>query len=262
VKPGGPPVLLLHGQPGGAADWDGVIAELRGRADAIAVDRPGWDRTSRALDLEGNARAALAVLDAHGVRRATVAGHSLGAAIAAWLAATHPDRVAALVLAAPAANLASLYPFDRWLAAPLVAELASATMMGGLGLALSVPRLRRRIAAGAGVDPAYLTAARDGLLHRSAWRAYVSEQRTLIRDLPLLESRLGAITAPTTILTGSEDRVVPPMAARTLLGQIGGARLVQSERAGHLLPQRHPKLVADVIAAALNDQSGSTLGRA
>jgi pimeloyl-ACP methyl ester carboxylesterase len=245
-------VLLLHGQPGSARDWQGVITALRGRAEAIAIDRPGWDGRRPALDLGGNARAALAELDARGVARAMIAGHSLGAAIAAWLAALHPDRVAGLVLAAPAANVASLYPADRWLAAPVAGELASAAALGGLGLALSVPRLRNRIATATGIQPSYLKAARRSLLEPAAWRAYVAEQRWLIRDLPALEARLGAICAPTTILVGAADRIVPPEASRKLATQIDGARLVVHERAGHLLPQRNPDLVADAIVAALD----------
>jgi pimeloyl-ACP methyl ester carboxylesterase len=253
-------VLLLHGQPGAARDWQGVIAELRGRAEAIAIDRPGWDGHSRAVDLAGNAQAALATLDAGGTERAIVVGHSLGGAIAAWLAALHPDRVAGLVLAAPAANLASLYPADRWLAAPLVGELASAAAIGGLGMALSVPRLRGRIAAAAGIQPSYLRSARRALLAPAAWRAYLAEQRWLIRDLPELEAHLGAIRAPTTILVGAADRIVPPEASRALATQIEGARLVVRARAGHLLPQRNPALVADAIVAALDGIPSSTLG--
>src|ERR1700739_2954731 len=116
---GTPGVLFLHGQPGSAADWDGVIQRLGGRAVTVAIDRPGWDGVQPALDLDGNAQAALAALDARGLGQALVVGHSLGGAIAAWLAVMHPERVTALVLAAPAANLASLYPIDRWLAAPV-----------------------------------------------------------------------------------------------------------------------------------------------
>jgi pimeloyl-ACP methyl ester carboxylesterase len=253
-------VLLLHGQPGGARDWQGVITELGDRAEAIAIDRPGWDGHSRAVDLAGNAHAALAALDARGIQRATVAGHSLGGAIAAWLAALYPDRVAALVLAAPAANLASLYPADRWLAAPLVGELASVTALSGLGLALSIPRLRRRIAGAAGIQPNYRRTARRALLTPAAWRAYAAEQRWLIRDLPALERQLGAIRAPTTIVVGAADRIVPPEASRALATQIEGARLVVRARAGHLLPQRNPGLIADAIVAALDRTPSSTLG--
>ena len=91
-------------------------------------------------------------------------------------------------------------------------------------------------------------------------RAYASEQRTLIRDLPQLERRLADITAPTTILTGARDRIVPPRAARVLARQISGARLVVAPDAGHLLPHRAPELMADVILTALADCTASTLG--
>jgi pimeloyl-ACP methyl ester carboxylesterase len=60
---------------------------------------------------------------------------------------------------------------------------------------------------------------------------------------------LGEISAPTTIVAGSEDRVVPLSAARRLATQIHGAELVVVDRAAHLLPQQHPDRVAAVITA-------------
>ena len=252
-------VLLLHGQPGGGADWDAVVRRL-GRAETIASTRPGWTAGTRPLGLEGNARAALADLDARGIDRAVVVGHSLGAAVAAWLAAGQPERVAALVLVAPAANLAALYPLDRWLAAPVVGELASAVTVGSLGMGLTLAPLRRRIAQYSGIDEGYLRVARRTALRPSSWRTYASEQRTLVRDLPELQRRLATITAPTTILAGERDRIVPPRAARELARQIPGARLVIRARAGHLLPHRAPELVADAIVTALSTSSPATLG--
>ncbi|MGO9959817.1 MAG: alpha/beta fold hydrolase [Solirubrobacteraceae bacterium] len=267
LDPRGPSVLLLHGQPGTAADWDRVIARLGGEinggeingGEIIAFDRPGWDGRSRARDLEGNARAALNVLDAHGVDDAIVAGHSLGAAIAAWMAVLHADRVRALVLIAPAANLASLYPIDYWLAASRVGELASVLSLGGLGLALSPAPLRRQIAHATGLHAGYLQAARRVLLSPAAWRAYAIEQRALIGDLSTLERRLGEIAVPTTILIGTGDRIVPARAARVLAAQIPGARLESCPHAGHLLPQTQPDAVAAAIRAALHAPSRSGL---
>jgi pimeloyl-ACP methyl ester carboxylesterase len=245
-------VLLLHGQPGGLADWDGVIAGMNGRADVLALDRPGWDGVTRARDLAGNASAALAALDARGAQRAVVVGHSLGAAVAAWLAATRPDRVAALVLAAPAANLAALYAFDRWMAAPVAGDVAAAAILGGLGLALAVAPVRRRIARARQLDEGYLRGAGAAVRRPTAWRAYAAEQRALVRDLPELERRLDAIAAPTTIIAGTHDRVVPPRATEQLSRQIPGARLQHSARSGHLVPQRDPATVVAAIVAALS----------
>lgn len=257
-----PAVLLLHGQPGGAADWDRVVDHLRGRAVTVAIDRPGWDGATAARDLEGNARAALAALDARGLAQAVVVGHSLGGAIAAWLAAAAPDRVAALVLAAPAANQAALYPVDRWLAAPVAGEVAGSLTMAGVGLALTVPGVRRRIAAMTGIDESYLAFLRRAALRPGAWRAYATEQRALVRDLPRLEAQLGSISAPTTIVAGAGDRIVPTQAARELAEQIPGAQLLVSEHAGHMLPQRDPQLLADAILAALESCRPSTVNDA
>ncbi len=242
------PALLLHGQPGGARDWDAVASALGGRA--IAIDRPGWDGRSQPTDLAGNARAAVAALDARGIDRATVVGHSLGSAVAAWIAAHHPERVAALVLAAPAANADSLCALDRWLAAPVAGYAASVASLAGLGLALTAEPVRRRITRELAVEDGYLRAAAKRLLSPAVWRAFTIEQRALVRDLPALEDRLERISAPTTIVAGSADRLVPVAAARALAEQIDGAELIVLEQAGHLVQLQFPRRIAEIIAGA------------
>ncbi len=243
------PLLLLHGQPGSARDWDRVRAELPPTVAPIAIDRPGWDRQRPPASLDENALAAVAALDARDVDRAMVVGHSLGAAVAAWLAVNHPDRVSGLVLAAPAANAAALDWIDELLALPVAGALAGAVALSGVGLALTTPPLRRRIARELELDDDYLGAAARGLLTPGAWRAFATEQRALVREIPELEGRLGRIATPTTVVYGSADRIVPPHSARRLAGQIPGARIVVLEGAGHLLPQRRARQLAAVIAA-------------
>ncbi len=247
--PGGP-ILLLHGQPGSARDWDPVIGALGSKADAIAIDRPGWDGRTPPADLRGNAEAALVALDRAGVDGATVVGHSLGAGVAAWLAIAHPDRVRALVLVAPAANVEALEPVDRLLAAPVIGELAAAVTLGSIGLALAAPPLRRLITRAIGLDERYLASVGRESLAPAAWRAFVADQRAMVAGLPELDARLGEISAPATIVVGTADRVVPVAASRALSRQIPGARLVELERRGHLLPQRNADELAALIGAA------------
>jgi len=227
------PVLLLHGQPGAARDWDRVRAAIGSPPETIAIDRPGWDGGSAPSDLEGNARAALDALDAAGAERAVVVGHSFGGAVAAWLAATHEQRVRALVLAAPSANAASLQWLDRILA--------------GSGVALAARPLRARVARDLGLEEGYLRSAGRTLVAPRAWRAFFLEQRLLVRHLPGLEARLHTISAPTTVVIGTADRIVPPASARRLAEQIPGARLVELERANHLLPQQRAERLAEII---------------
>ena len=140
------PVLLLHGQPGAAAEWERVRASIGDGRLTLAFDRPGWDRRSAVRDLAGNASAARAVLDQAGADRATVVGHSLGAAIAAWLAWSSPERVGGLVLIAPAANVDSLSAGDYLMAAPVIGWLASIGAMAGGGLLLGAGPVRRWVA--------------------------------------------------------------------------------------------------------------------
>jgi pimeloyl-ACP methyl ester carboxylesterase len=244
------PVLLLHGQPGGAWDWDRVRAAIPSHLPTLAIDRPGWDGRRRPSDLEGNAEAALEALDAAGAERATVVGHSFGGAVAAWLASSHPQRVRALVLVSPAANCASLYRMDYLMAAPVAGFVASVATLGGLGLSLTAGPVRRRLAGALGLDDRYLQAAARVLRSPEAWRAYAAEQRVLVGDLPALEARLERITAPTTIVAGTADWVVPTASVRRLARQIAPAELVLVDDAGHLLPQQAPERLADLIGAA------------
>jgi pimeloyl-ACP methyl ester carboxylesterase len=248
------PVLLLHGQPGAASDWNRVREAIGDRARTIAIDRPGWNGRAGPSDLEGNANAALAALDAAGAARAVVVGHSFGGAVAAWLAASHPARVRALVLSAPSANAESLRWVDRLLATPGLGFVVGAAALAGSGAALAAQPLRTRVARELELDEGYLRSASSMLLAPKAWWAFFSEQRLLFRDVPALETRLGEIAVPTTVVIGTADRIVPVSSARRLTQQVADARLVELERANHLLPQQRAGRLAEII---LETDSGS-----
>ena len=192
-------VLLLHGQPGGIRDWDRVIAALGADLDVIAEYRPGWDGVNPPLDLRGNAEDAIAKLDRHGVDRAVIVGHSLGAGVAAWIAVLHPERVRALVLASPGANSLALDWFDRVLASTVVGPALSAVLLASVGGALASSSVRRVLDRRLGLGDPFMRAGSRMLLRPTAWRSFVFEQRALFRDLPALEARLGQISAPTTV---------------------------------------------------------------
>jgi pimeloyl-ACP methyl ester carboxylesterase len=195
-------------------------------------------------------QSAVSALDAEGIERATVVGHSLGGAVAAWLAAEHPERVSALVLAAPSVNNASLNRLDMLLAAPVMGPLLSSSVLAGAGVALRTDVLRQRVALGLGLDEPYLRHVARALLRPATWRAFASEQRMLIRELPALERRLPSLATPTTVVSGTADRIVSPASARQLATQIPGAELVQIRGATHLLPQQRPAELAEIIVRA------------
>lgn len=95
-----PAVLLVHGVTASHRSWDLVVPRLPD-ARVIAPDLRGRGRSSRVAGGGGLARHAddlEAVLDATGVSRATVVGHSMGAFIALVFGDRHPDRVDGIVL--------------------------------------------------------------------------------------------------------------------------------------------------------------------
>jgi pimeloyl-ACP methyl ester carboxylesterase len=251
-------VLLLHGQPGSARDWDAVVAALSNRARPVVITRPGWDGRTRTSTLEGNAEAAVRALDLAQVPRAVVVGHSLGGAVAAWLAAARPERVAALVLVAPSANREALVPADHLLASPLVGDALGAAALALGGTVLAVGGLRRLVARELGVKDSYLQGWTTMLASPRTWRSFVAEQRMLIGELPQLEGRLADIRAPTTVVAGTADRIVPIRSARRLVEQIPGARLVALRGAHHLVHQQRPDQLAQIILSVSGSGVGSS----
>jgi pimeloyl-ACP methyl ester carboxylesterase len=123
-------LVLLHGQPGSAADWVQVAARLPPQLHAVAADRPGYGSSELpAAGFAANARAVLDDLDARSIQRAVLVGHSYGGGVALSAASLAPHRVEAVVL------LASVGPgcvngWDRLLAAPGAGELCALVAWG------------------------------------------------------------------------------------------------------------------------------------
>lgn len=101
----GPPVVLIHGYAGDLTSWAFNIPALAAHAPVIAMDLPGHGGSDKNVGdgaLATLAKAVAGALGVLGVDRAHLVGHSLGAAVAARLAADAPERVASLTLIAPA----------------------------------------------------------------------------------------------------------------------------------------------------------------
>jgi pimeloyl-ACP methyl ester carboxylesterase len=232
----GPPVLLVHGQPGSRADWLQLVPLLSDDHRVISVDRPGYGATGgEAVGMLQNAELLWQLLDERSAVGATVVGHSLGAGIALALAG-HSTGVGALVLVGAAGVEGTIGVLDRVLALPF------ASTLGVSGVRRVVRALGCHASGPVGL-------AIDGWGSTSG-RSFTREQRALLREQPVLEEALDAISVPTTVVVGSRDRVVSPKAQRALAGRIAGSRLIELRGKGHLIPHHEPARLAEIVRAA------------
>jgi pimeloyl-ACP methyl ester carboxylesterase len=246
IRPGrGMPVVLLHGIGSDAAGWAPAMAALEPSIPAIAWDAPGYRGSARLPALRPStadyADRLAAVLDALGMPRVVLAGHSLGALFAASFAATRADRVAALALVSPAQGYR--VPPGGDLAARAEARIGQLrAMVRDADAAARAGHLMHRPQA----RPDMLARLRAGLaglgLAGYAQAVHALATGDLVADA-------AGITCPSLVAYGTEDIVTPPSGAARLMAVLpAGTRLELVPDTGHTLPQEHPGIVAAMLA--------------
>ena len=248
-------LVLLHGQPGTAADWAAVMERLPAQLHAVAVDRPGYGASERrAAGFTANAQAVLDDLDDRGVDTAVLVGHSWAGGVALEAAALAPDRVKAVVLLA-GVGPGSVGIVDWLLAAPVFGPLSAQLMwrwtpwIARTRLAWLSRRHGRPLYPG---ERGFLQVwGQKGGGVEPLWRAFLTEQRALLSELADLEAALPSIGVPVLLLADPADQIVPIMTAQRLASELPDARLRLVEHAGHDLPRRAPAAVAEAITEFL-----------
>lgn len=231
--------MLLHPFPADARFWDPLRAALGPEIPAITPDAPGFgDAPLRPgwtiADLADDAAATIATATPDGV--ADVLGLSMGGYIALALAARHPGRCHALILADTRADADD----DATRAARIAGVAAIRDGRTDAYLDALLPRL---VAPGA-------SAAVRAELARIAGR---QPPDALVGALAALAGRpdrsaeLAAIRIPTLVVVGDEDVVTPPAAATALAVAIPGAVLARIPGAGHLTALERPGAVANLV---------------
>src|SRR5215212_613461 len=205
VAGSGAPLILLHGLSASSRWWSRNVPDFAARFRTYAVDLPGfgasrrvhWSRLDDTVDR-------LAVwMGAERLSRAHVTGHSLGGAVAAQLAARHPERVDRLVLVNAAIRPECKRPSLR--ATDVVQTVRS-------GLPGFAPMLMRDLLRCH--PPSFVAATVDAL--QPAW-----------------ESHLARIASPTLVVWGEHDAIAPLALGRDIAHTVADARLIVLPNAGH-----------------------------
>lgn len=242
--PRGSPVLLLHGWTDSSRAWTIVAPELMKHRLLIPDQRGhgGSDAPECCYAVSNFAHDALLFLDAMGVEKASVVGHSLGSMVGQVLAAEHPERIEKLVLIGSTA----LAPVKRgdWLW----------TNVNKLSFPLD-PKgdFMRQWSPGASptpVDRDYLAYAdpETAAVPRQVWKGVLRE----VVELPV--GRFAQdIKAPTLILSGGADSLFPPEHHEALVNAIPHAKGHVFPGLGHNFILEQPDKVAPAIRNFLAD---------
>jgi hypothetical protein len=255
AQPSAHELVLLHGQPGSAADWQAVLARLPAHLHAVAKDRPGYGASNRkSAGFTANAQAIIDDLDERGVDTAVLVAHSWAGGAALRAASLAPRRVEAVVLLA-GVGPGSVSIVDWLLAAPVIGPLSAQVMwrwtpwIARARLAWLSRQHGRQVHPGERII-LQVWGQKDGSVE-PRWRAFLTEQRALLSELAELEAVLQEITVPVLLLADPADQIVSVMTAQRLASELPDARLRLISDAGHHLPRRAPAAVVEAITAFL-----------
>jgi pimeloyl-ACP methyl ester carboxylesterase len=202
-NPYGQKVIFIHGTPGSAEGWADFLVNVPPGFQYIALDRPGFGNSGpdhAVISLADQAKAVKLLIEKESEPKPILVGHSLGGPIAAWLAATEPDAISGIVIAA-----GSLDPSQERI-----------YLIQHLGASWPIRTL----------------------LPRSVRNAN-QELMTLKSELEKLHPLLGKIRVPVVIVHGTEDDLVPYQNVEYMRHNLTGAQSVVVKRLdgiNHFLP--------------------------
>ena len=256
----GAALLAVHGSGGGHDQGMAFAGTLATQAiRVIAMSRFGYLRTPMPADASAAAQADahVCLLDALGIRRAAVLGGSAGAPSALELAIRHPDRVSALVLLVPLAykptTLAdSAPPLTPWVENTML-RLIGSDFLFWAALHLARDQVIKVVLATppgllAGASPRERTrvnAMLDNILPVSARADGLRSDTAAGKHLAL--ARLGAIRAPTLVISARDDRYGTYASAQYTANGIAGARFIGFEEGGHVWIGHDDEVMAEIV---------------
>lgn len=232
-------LCFVHGAGGSCFAWIRQLEELADVARVIALDLPGHgesggDGCRKIGDYQAVVRG---FVEALGLGKIVLAGHSMGGGIAQAFALDRPDLLAGLILIGTGARLRVL---------PRIFELLESNYPDGCAF---VGRMGFSSSSRQGLKDG----ARDVMLQT---RPHVTIGDFRACDMYDVMDRVGSITVPTLVIGGQVDELTPPKYAHYLVEKIAGARLLVLD-AGHYVQLEQADLVNAAIREFLQTLDGT-----
>jgi pimeloyl-ACP methyl ester carboxylesterase len=248
----GTPVVLIHGLPGTAEDWEDVTPLLAGHR-TIAIDRPGFGYSTGGYVPFGEQLQTIhALLGRLHVARPMLVGHSYGGTIALGYAERYPSEPSGLVLVDAAAAGQHLGAFEsaqahlvQFMQLPVIRQVANATF-GQLLITLSVNRTESEAFHPQPVVAAHHRRVLAINMTRGNLEAYAGEQLAANGVIARIDKRLATIEVPAVVIQGDGDELVHPVHGRELAATLPEAHL-EMLNGGHMQPYDHPVAIATAV---------------
>jgi abhydrolase domain-containing protein 6 len=228
----GEPLVLVHGMGVDRGTLLDIGGKLKGKFRVILPDLPGFgdsDKPETAdYGIEAQVNNLRQIMEALGLRRVHLGGHSMGGWISAGLASSHPEMVASLwlIAAAGSSDLEHSFPMEAYRRGEYVLCCRTpADLRGVMKLAVvKLPTLPYCVWETLG-----RRAAANYELHKKIFDR-------LMQDVAGydLNKRLAGIKAPTLLVWGDSDRLVPPSALQTFNRLIPNSQPILLEAVGHV----------------------------
>ncbi len=268
-SPDTPSMVLVHGLGGSHANWLAVGADLARSARVLAVDLAGFGRTpplGRGSTVAANRKLLGRFIDAVVGEPAVLVGNSMGGSISILQAAAEPEATSGLVLVAPAVPRAVLAPMDT-----TVARNFAMHAIPGVGSAWLRRRFMRLGVEGMARDTLELCCVDADRVRTEVFDAGVALRReqiampwlrqsfldasrslmaTLLRSWAF-DAQVESITAPTLVIYGAEDRLVPEANIERLRGVRPDWDYELLRDVGHVPQLEVPELFLDLVGAWL-----------
>jgi pimeloyl-ACP methyl ester carboxylesterase len=256
----GSPLLMVHGLGGSALNWMAVGPSLAHRHHAVAIDLAGFGQTPlyrRSAAVGANAELVRRFVEQVFDEPVELVGNSMGGHISILVAADHPDQVDRLVLvdpAVPGVHVRRPQPAMLGVMAALSVPGLAETLLDHRARSLGPERLVIETLALVCADPGRvdpevveahmrLTAERSNLGGQNN-RAFLQATRSI--GLRMADPRFWAharrVQAPTLVIEGDQDRIIPLAAARELVRRIPRWKLEVLEGVGHVPMLETPEL--------------------
>jgi len=252
----GEPVVLIHGFGASTYSWRKVMPALAASHRVVAIDLNGFGYTQRpasraSYTREAQARLVLGTLDALGIDRAHVVGHSYGGGLALYLASRHPERFRTLVLVD---SSAPTYANDR---RSRFAALRPLDVLFVRSVALRPGMVRKALLRSyyddSLVTPELVQAYLDRLAIEGVGNAFYGLTAPAPAGEPV---ELETIAVPALVIWGAHDELISPETGRRAAARLPHAEFVLFDKSGHLPMEEEPEAFLRTVLPFLERHRG------